>query len=458
MTLYQTINPYTQAIEASFDTHTPTELQQILEQAQARFHTWKRVPMRERGAVLHEVARQLLVQKQSLAELITREMGKPLTQSIAEVEKSAWVCTYFADHADTMLRREDIVTENERSYVIYQPLGVLLQIMPWNFPFWQVFRFAAPALMAGNVVLLKHAPNVPQCAQRIQTLITDACTQVLATRTALVWNVRADNDSVAKLLANPIVQGVTLTGSNRAGAAVASIAGAHIKKSVLELGGSDACIVCADADVERAVKLAMWSRMQNTGQTCIASKRFIVHRSIVDTFIDHSRTFIQSLIMDNPLLPTTQLGTMARPDLVELLENQVAQTIHVGAKVALQGGRVADTNFFKPMMLLDVAPQSRAYQEELFGCVATVYTYDHEDEAIQLANSTIYGLGATIWTQDTERAEALALDLEVGAVAINQLLKSDPRIPFGGVKQSGYGRELGKHGIREFTNIKSIVV
>ena len=458
MTLYQTINPYTQAIEASFDTHTPAQLQQILEQAQAQFYTWKRVPMRERGAVLHEVARQLLVQKQSLAELITREMGKPITQAIAEVEKSAWVCTYFADHAEAMLHREDIATENEQSYVIYQPLGVLLQIMPWNFPFWQVFRFAAPALMAGNVILLKHAPNVPQCAQRIQTLVADACTQVLATPATVLWNVRADNDSVAQLLASPTVQGVTLTGSNRAGAAVASIAGAHIKKSVLELGGSDACIICQDADVERAVKFAMWSRMQNTGQTCIASKRFIVHRSIMDTFIDHARAFVESLTMDNPLLPTTQLGTMARPDLVELLQNQVAQTVEAGATVALQGGRVADTNFYKPMILTHIPTQSRAYQEELFGCVATVYAYEQEDEAIRLANSTIYGLGATIWTQDTERAQALALDLEAGAVAVNQLLKSDPRIPFGGVKQSGYGRELGKHGIREFTNVKSIVV
>lgn len=458
MTLYQTLNPYTQEVEATFGTHTPAELQQILEQAQTQFNIWKRVPMRERGAVLHEVARQLSVQKQSLAQLITREMGKPITQAIAEIEKASWVCTYFADHAEGMLRREHIITENKASYVVYQPLGVLLQVMPWNFPFWQVFRFAAPALMAGNVILLKHAPNVPQCAERIQSIVTEACAQVLARPAALLWNVRADNDSVAKLLAHPTVQGVTLTGSNQAGAAVASIAGAHIKKSVLELGGSDACIICADANVERAVKFAMWSRMQNTGQTCIASKRFIVHSSVLDTFIDHARTFLQSLTIDNPLLPTTQLGTMARPDLVQLLENQVAHTVGLGAKVALQGGRVADTNFFKPMMLLDVAPQSRAYQEELFGCVATVFAYNHEDEAIQLANSTIYGLGATIWTEDTERAQALALDLEVGAVAINQLLKSDPRIPFGGVKQSGYGRELGKHGIREFTNVKSIVV
>ena len=433
-------------------------MQNLLKVSENTQLSWCNLSIQNRVSFLPQLAKLLLENKEAYATCITTEMHKPISQAIAEVEKCALLCNYYYENAETFLATKNIKTEASESFVTYEPLGVILGVMPWNFPFWQVFRFAAPALMAGNVVLLKHAPNVPQCAQRIQTLITDACTQVLATRTALVWNVRADNDSVAKLLANPIVQGVTLTGSNRAGAAVASIAGAHIKKSVLELGGSDACIVCADADVERAVKLAMWSRMQNTGQTCIASKRFIVHRSIVDTFIDHSRTFIQSLIMDNPLLPTTQLGTMARPDLVELLENQVAQTIHVGAKVALQGGRVADTNFFKPMMLLDVAPQSRAYQEELFGCVATVYTYDREDEAIQLANSTIYGLGATIWTQDTERAEALALDLEVGAVAINQLLKSDPRIPFGGVKQSGYGRELGKHGIREFTNIKSIVV
>jgi succinate-semialdehyde dehydrogenase/glutarate-semialdehyde dehydrogenase len=380
------------------------------------------------------------------------EMGKPVTDGRAEVEKCALTCDYYADHAEEFLRDELIKTPAQRSFISHEPLGVVLAVMPWNFPFWQVIRFAAPALMAGNVGLLKHASNVPQCALALEAIFHDAGFPPATFRTLLIGS-----DLVEKLIADDRLKAVTLTGSELAGSKVAATAGAHIKKTVLELGGSDAFIVLADADLELAAKTAAQARMINAGQSCIAAKRFIVEKPVVKEFINQLKNHLLAFRTGDPLDEATQYGPLARPDLADELTAQVEDSVRQGAKVELYGGQSEAGNaLFRPIILSRVKPGQRAYHEELFGPVALVLEARDADDAIRLANDSPFGLGGAIWTRDVKRGEMLARRVEAGAVFVNSMVKSSPEMPFGGIKKSGYGRELSHLGIREFVNQKSI--
>jgi succinate-semialdehyde dehydrogenase/glutarate-semialdehyde dehydrogenase len=447
---YASYNPYTRITTATYPYDSDERIAQALAHLQKRFETHRYSPLAERQQLLERIAADLLANKQLYAETITREVGKPIRQSIAEVEKSAWVCQYFAREGATHLSPEEFAgNADEKVSILYQPVGILLQIMPWNFPFWQVFRFLAPALLVGNVILLKHAPNVPDCAQLIHKLFQHILPGILE-------NIFAKNEQIPRILQDNRVQGLGFTGSNRAGAIVGGLAGQNIKKSVLELGGNDACIICADADLDKAVKGAVWSRLQNTGQTCISTKRFLIDQRIYADFVQKSISYINSLVQTDPFSENADLGTLARPDLLAHLSQQVDISVQKGAKVLLHGGHIPDTNFFQTMILSDIPTDSPAYREELFGNVLCLFPFEQESEALRLANDSIYGLGASIWTQDEEKAQFFAQRLEAGAVSINQMVKSDPRFPFGGIKQSGYGRELGKQGLLEFANIKTV--
>ncbi|MFC7668643.1 NAD-dependent succinate-semialdehyde dehydrogenase [Hymenobacter humi] len=380
------------------------------------------------------------------------EMGKPVTDGRAEVLKCAACCEYYAENAEKFLADEIVKTDASRSFISYQPLGVVLAVMPWNFPLWQVVRFAAPALMAGNVGLLKHASNVPQCALALEQIFHDAGLPPACFRTLLIGS-----DLVEKLLTDDRVRAATLTGSEAAGASVAAIAGAQIKKTVLELGGSDAFIVLADADVALAAKTAAQSRMINSGQSCIAAKRFIVEKPVLREFIDQMKTHLLAMRPGDPLDDSTQYGPLARPDLADELTKQVEDSVEQGAKVELFGGQAKPhTALFRPMILSNIKPGQRAYAEELFGPVALILEAKNAEDAVRLANDSRFGLGAAIWTADVEHGEELARHIESGAVFVNGLVKSMPELPFGGVKKSGYGRELSYLGIREFVNQKSV--
>ena len=403
--------------------------------------------MRRAAALLRE-------RQHELAHLMALEMGKPVTDGRAEVLKCANCCDYYAEHAEGFLADEIIKTDAARSFISYQPLGVVLAVMPWNFPFWQVVRFAAPALMAGNVGLLKHASNVPQCALALEKIFHDAGLPPACFRTLLIGS-----DLVEKLIADDRLKAVTLTGSEGAGSAVAATAGQHIKKTVLELGGSDPFIVLADADVAAAAKTAAQSRMINSGQSCIAAKRFIVEKPVLREFIRQLKTHLLALQTGDPLDEATQYGPMARPDLADELTQQVNDSVSQGAKVELFGGQARPgTALFRPMILSNIKPGQRAYEEELFGPVALVFEAKNADDAVRLANDSRFGLGAAVWTMNPEKGEAMARQIESGAVFVNGIVKSMPELPFGGVKKSGYGRELSYLGIREFVNQKSIWV
>jgi len=379
-------------------------------------------------------------------------MGKPISQSVGEVKKCANVCRFYAEKAEGFLQDETIQTQASKSFVSYEPLGIILAIMPWNFPFWQVFRFAAPALMAGNVGLLKHASNVPQCALAIEEIFLKAGFPAGAFTSILVGS-----DKIAKLLQDDRIQAATLTGSEGAGSKVAEVAGREIKKVVLELGGSDAFIVLEDADLDEAVETAVNSRMINTGQSCIAAKRFIVAESVADAFLEKMKETLDSKKTGNPLDKDSDYGPLARRDLAQELQKQVIESVAKGASVYLLGGHEEpETAYFKPMILTDVKPGMPAYEDELFGPVATVFKVKDEQEAIRIANDHRYGLAATIFTQDTAKAVKLAHQIESGNVFINAMVQSSPEMPFGGVKKSGFGRELSYIGIREFVNQKSI--
>jgi succinate-semialdehyde dehydrogenase/glutarate-semialdehyde dehydrogenase len=389
--------------------------------------------------------------KDEYARTITLEMGKLLSEAKAEVEKSATACEYFATHAEEFLKDQTVDTEAKQSFVAFQPIGAVLAIMPWNFPFWQVFRFAAPALMAGNVGLLKHAPNVTRCSLMIEKLFLDAGFPAGVFQSLVV-----EVDLVERIISSDIVQGVALTGSEAAGSQVASIAGKNIKRSVLELGGSDAFIVMPDADLPRTIKVATQSRMQNVGQSCIAAKRFIVHTDIKDKFLGGFTESIRELVQGDPFNEGTTLGPMARLDLAEKLETQLQKSVGAGAKMVLGGIRNGCN--FQATLLDGVVPGMPAFDEETFGPMAAVITARNEAEAIALANQTRYGLGATVWTQDLKIGERIARSLESGSVLVNSLMRSDVRLPFGGIKKSGYGRELSEFGIKEFVNVKTISI
>ncbi len=449
-----TINPATGVLEKSFAPYTAQEIERKLVKASHAYHVWKTVPIIKRRQYLKSVAQKIRQQSRVCAELITREMGKPISQSFAEVEKSAWVCDYYADNAVKLLKAERVKTESKKSYVRFDPLGVILAVMPWNFPNWLVFRAAAPAIMAGNVMILKHSSNVPQCALLIEELMTNTVVEENTFSTLLIEGAATD-----QIVSDERVAAVTVTGSEEAGRRVAELAGKHLKKTVLELGGSDPFIVLEDADIEKAAAAACKARTINTGQSCIAAKRFIVVKKVAKKFTERFADAMKSLKTGDPMDESVSIGPLARRDLVDTLDQQVARSVELGAQVVI-GGRIAPGNgyYYEPTILTNVQKGMTAYSEELFGPVASIIEVKNADEAVEVANDTRFGLGASIWTRKVRLAEVLAERIDSGAVFINDIVKSDPRLPFGGVKKSGYGRELGEWGIKEFTNVKTVVV
>ena len=447
------INPATGEIVGDFPDHDHADVEERLSASVEAFMEWRAAPFAERRARMHAVAELLRERARDYAILMAREMGKPVREGEAEIEKCAWAAEFFAARAESYLADGLVATEAQKSYVAFQPLGVVLAVMPWNFPFWQVFRFAAPALMAGNVTLVKHAPSVPGCAHAIETLFTDAGFPGGVLQVLFV-----DESRVGPLIDDARVAAVTLTGSTRAGRAVASRAGQALKKVVLELGGSDPYVVLEDADVARAASICVAARLVNAGQSCIAAKRFIVVDAVRAEFESELVAGMGRVIVGDPLDRKTDVGPLARADLRDALHAQVTDSIACGAR-ALLGGNVPDRPgaWYAPTVLTDVAPGMPAFDEELFGPVAAVVSAKDEAEAVRLANTSSYGLGAAVLTRDIARGERIARDqLAAGACFVNAQVRSDPRLPFGGVRNSGYGRELGAFGIREFTNVKTV--
>ncbi|HIK53381.1 MAG TPA: NAD-dependent succinate-semialdehyde dehydrogenase [Oscillatoriales cyanobacterium M59_W2019_021] len=448
-----TINPATGETLQTFEPLTDAQIEEKLDRAVRAFNAYRRTPFARRADGLRSAADILERDAEKLGKIMTLEMGKPIKSAIAEVNKCALVCRYYADNGAEFLADEPISTDARFSYVSYQPLGAVLAVMPWNFPLWQVFRFAAPALMAGNVGLLKHASNVPQCALTIEEIFTEAGFPHGVFQTLLIGS-----DKVADIIADDRVKAATLTGSEAAGMSLASAAGKNIKKTVLELGGSDPFVVMPSANLDAAVETAVTARMLNNGQSCIAAKRFILVGAIADEFQTRLVEKFQQLKVGDPIQEDTDVGPLATPGILENLDQQVRACIEKGATV-LCGGKPLDDrpgNFYPPTILTDLSPGSPAYQEEFFGPVALLFRVPDIEAAIELANSTSFGLGASAWTTVEEEQEKFVAELEAGAVFINGMVKSDPRLPFGGIKRSGYGRELGRHGIHEFVNAKTV--
>jgi succinate-semialdehyde dehydrogenase/glutarate-semialdehyde dehydrogenase len=449
-----TIDPSTGELIASYDEHDSAEVERRLAAAAAGYAYWRQTSPDTRAEGVSSAAAVLRQQRQELAGQMTLEMGKPIAEAEAEIDKCAWVCDFYAENGAGFLAPEPIATDATESFVRYDPIGAVLAVMPWNFPFWQVFRFAAPALVAGNVGLLKHASNVPGCALAIEKVFQQAGLPKGVFTTLLV-----PSRIVPRLIADPKVAAVTLTGSEQAGEDVACEAGRQLKKTVLELGGSDPFIVLADADVGRAVAAATTARTINSGQSCIAAKRFIVEEPIADEFAAAMARRMAALVVGDPSDRKTQVGPLARRDLVEELDDQVRRTEEKGADL-LTGGAPLDRPgfYYAPTVLGDVEPGMAVFEEETFGPVAAVVRAADREHAVKLANLSAYGLGAAVWTADAVAGRELAVEIEAGCVFVNGIVKSDPRLPFGGVKRSGYGRELARQGIREFVNVKTVWV
>ena len=450
-----TINPATGQLLKSFDPLTPAEIETKLQLAAATFPTFRNIPFSARAAMMNRAADILETDKELLARLMTTEMGKTFRSAVDEAVKCAWACRYYAENAERFLADEDVATNAKHSYVKYQPMGVVLCIMPWNFPFWQVFRFIAPGLMAGNVGLLKHASNVPQCALAIEEILTRAGFPAGAFQTLLIGAKQVD-----AILSDHRVAAATLTGSEGAGVEVGVSAAKRIKKVVLELGGSDPFIVMPSADLDLAADTAVKARVINNGQSCIAAKRFIVAESIADKFEEIFVAKMNALKVGDPMEPATDLGPLATADAVDSLQADVDATVKAGAKLLIGGKPIAGAgSYYPPTVLTNIPKDSPAYHEEFFGPVASIFRVKNIDEAIAVANDSRFGLGASAWTNDPAERDRFASEIEAGMVFINKMVVSDPRMPFGGVKWSGHGRELGGlHGIREFTNIKTIWV
>ena len=450
----KSINPSTSELIQEYDEFSKEKVSTIIGEAQKSFLSWKKSSYDSRSKKLLRLADLLEEKKDELSKLISLEMGKPLKEGSSEIEKCAWVSRYYAKNAQNFLKDEEIATEHKKSFVTYQPLGVVLAIMPWNFPFWQFFRVAAPALMVGNTVLLKHASNVSGCSLKIEELF-----KLAGFPEGTVQSLLLSGSKMNDVISHPLVQGVSLTGSTEAGKKVASIAGANIKKSVLELGGSDPYLILEDADVDLAVEKCAQSRLINSGQSCIGAKRFIVSSKIKKEFELKLTQKMEKVTWGNPLEGTFDIGPLARKDLRDELHEQVRLSIKTGAKCLL-GGELFESHqgaFYPPTILTDVTKDMPAYHEEFFGPVASIIEAEDEEQAIEIANDTSFGLGAGIFTQDEERGLYIAKNLiNSGACFINDFVKSDPRLPFGGVKESGYGRELSHHGTMEFTNIKTV--
>ncbi len=449
---FQSINPATGETIKTFEPLSETQIEDKLQCAAETFRFYRRTSFSERAQKLQRAAELLETEQEELGRLMTLEMGKPLKAAIEEAAKCAWVCRYYAEHGEQFLADEVVETNATESFVRYQPLGPILAVMPWNFPFWQVFRFAAPALMAGNVGLLKHASNVPQCALAIEDLLLRAGFPEGAFQTLLIGS-----RQVAQVIEDRRVAAATLTGSESAGRAVASQAGQQIKKTVLELGGSDPFVVMPSADLDGAIQVAVKARMINNGQSCIAAKRFIVAEAIADEFQQRFVQGVQALNVGDPMLDTTDVGPLATEDILQTIDRQVQQSVAAGATLLTGGKRLErDGYYYEPTVLADIPKEAPAYHEEVFGPVALLFRVADIDEAIRLANDTTFGLGSSAWTNDERERERFIDELEAGLVFVNGMVASDPRLPFGGVKQSGYGRELGEFGIHEFVNVKSV--
>ena len=451
----ETVNPATGETLRTYDEIPPEEAARLVDQAHEAFLSWRKVGFAERSRLMQDAARQLRRRQDEFARLMAEEMGKPLAAGRSEVEKCAGACEHYAANAEAFLQVEEVKTDASRSFVTFEPLGVILAVMPWNFPFWQVFRFAAPGLMAGNAGVLKHASNVPGCALAIEEVFRDAGFPAGLFKTLLVGSSQVD-----RLIEHPRIAAVTLTGSTPAGQAVAAKAGSCLKKTVLELGGSDPYLILEDADLDAAVETCVASRLINSGQSCIAAKRFLFPRALAS---EVERRFVETMRakkMGDPTADGVEVGPQARRDLRDDLHRQVEESVKAGARLLL-GGEVpaGEGAFYPPTVLADVRPGMAAFDEETFGPVAALIPVEDEEEAIRLANQSVFGLGAAVFTRDRQRGEEIAAHrLEAGCCFVNDFVRSDPRLPFGGIKQSGYGRELGEYGIKEFVNIKTVFV
>ncbi len=448
----RSINPASGEIIQEYSMHSEDAVSAIILKTQDAFNSWKAISFEQRSVLMKHLARILRDDKEELAHLMALEMGKILKEGLAEIEKCAWVCEFYAEKADSFLSDELVETNASKSFISFEPLGIVLAVMPWNFPFWQVFRFAAPALMAGNGAVLKHASNVPGCALAIEQIFIKAGFPENLFSTLMI-----PSSQVETVIENPHIKAVTVTGSEAAGMNVASIAGRSIKKTVLELGGSDPFIVLEDANIQKCAETAVHARMINNGQSCIAAKRFIVVESRLAEFEAMKTEIMSTLTVGNPLLPSTDVGPMARADLRDELHEQVQHSLDAGARLLLGGKAIPGPGcFYEPTIISDVTVGMNLYAEETFGPVSAIIPVMDAHEAIKVANDSEFGLGASLWTNDLVLGERLARQIESGAVFINGMTVSDPRLPFGGIKRSGYGRELSHFGIREFTNIKSI--
>jgi succinate-semialdehyde dehydrogenase/glutarate-semialdehyde dehydrogenase len=448
----RSFNPSDETVLETFEEFSVAQCDAILEASHEAFVAWRETPIAERARLLRAAAGCLRADRRRFAETMTREMGKPVAQAVAEVEKCAWVCEFYAEHGEGMLSPEIAQSDGSSAYVRFDPIGTVLAVMPWNFPYWQVFRFAAPTLMAGNAAVLKHASNVTRCALDIEAVFREAGFPPALFRTLVIGSAAVNN-----VIRHPRVAAVTLTGSEAAGASVAACAGGVIKKTVLELGGSDPFIVLADADLVAAATVAATARCINTGQSCIAAKRFIVEAQVAEEFTGLFVEAMRGKRLADPLEETTDIGPVAREDLLAELDAQVRGSISEGARLLLGGTRLDRPGFFyAATVLADVRKGMPAYDDEVFGPVAAVIVARDADDAVAIANDSPYGLGASVWTRNPARAADIARRLETGSVFVNGLVKSDPRLPFGGVKKSGYGRELSTAGIREFVNMKTV--
>lgn len=452
----RSVNPATGETVKTYESHTEPEVDAALTAAEKASREWRRRPIEERAATINRVGQVLRERRDECARTITEEMGKLFVEAQAEVEKCAWICEYYAEHGPGFVADEIIETDAGRSLVACQPLGTVLAVMPWNFPFWQVFRFAAPALVAGNVAILKHASNVPGCALKIEQMLREGGVPENVFQSLLIGS-----ETVERLIEDPRIHAATLTGSDKAGRSVGEQAGRHLKKTVLELGGSDPFVVLEDADVEKAALTGVKARYQNAGQSCIAAKRFILVDSIADRFLERFKSEAEQLRPGDPMQPETRLGPLARANLRDELHEQVEDALGKGAEAVLgcrfaSGGELDRGFFYEPSILANVNESMRAWSEELFGPVAIVIRVQDEEEALQVANASPFGLGGAVWTRDLDRGERFARHLECGAAFVNGMVKSDPRLPFGGVKASGHGRELSWHGMREFVNQKTL--
>lgn len=453
--MMKSVNPATGEVFQTYESHSEKGVEKIINSVDKCWHQWKKTTFSQRSLLMQNLASLLKSNKEKLARLMAVEMGKVLREGIAEIEKCAWVCDYYAVNAENFLENEIFETDFSKSYVSYQPLGTILAVMPWNFPFWQVFRFAAPTLMAGNTAVLKHASNVPGCSVAIEDLFREAGFPENAFRSLLI-----KSNQVEAVIKHRAVKGVSLTGSTPAGKSVASIAGNALKKCVLELGGSDPYLILEDADLKSAAEICSAGRLLNAGQSCIGAKRFIVVDKVYSEFLEYFTHEMNNAVFGDPCDSETTMGPLARTDLRDELHQQVADSVQKGAEVVI-GGAIPERKgaYYPPTILENVKPGMPAYDEELFGPVASVIRVKDEKEAIRVANDTVFGLGAAVFTKDVKRGERIAeTQLQAGCCFVNDFVKSDPRLPFGGIKESGFGRELSSHGIKEFMNVKTVVL